>query len=180
MCPVCVHRRASCRRTQVSCGDTHKLSALFRGSWPHCSALQTESLQHATHTRQGPHSEQNSLPVSHATITAVLCFHIRDGRGSAAAAEDRPACCCLCNAEEGERLVALSAAISPAAEALGSAPVVNTAQQHSSPDGSQIFIVLLTGRGQIFSIFGKVKKKHLLLLKMTFLHLKISLQKFVY
>lgn len=87
--PVCVRRRASGRHTQVSCGDTHKLSALFRGSWPHCSALQTESLPHATHTRQGPHSAQNSLPVSHATITAVLCFHIRDERGCAAAADDR-------------------------------------------------------------------------------------------
>lgn len=90
VCPVCVYRRASCRHTQVSCGDTHKLSAFFWGSWPHCSALQTESLPHATHTSQGPHSAQNSLPVSHATISAALCFHIRDEPGSAAAAaEDR-------------------------------------------------------------------------------------------
>lgn len=148
VCPVCVHRRASCRHAQVSCLDTHKLSALFQGSWPHCSALQTESLPHATHTRQGPHSAQNSLPVSHAAIAAVLCFHIRDGVQVCSGGGGSTTRCCLCNAEEGERLAALSAAISPAAEALGSAPVVNTAQQHSSPDGSQIFIVPLTGRRQ--------------------------------
>lgn len=146
--PVRVHRRASCRHTQVSCGDTHKLSALFRGSWPHCSALQTESLPHATHTSQGPRSAQNSLPVSHAAISAGPLFPYK-GRGRVrGSGEGWTARCCLCDGEEGERPAALSAAIRAAAEASGSAPVVNTAQQHSSPDGSQIFIVLLTGRGQ--------------------------------